>query len=223
MDDRDGRDQFDGFDDMEDLELRDDELAGALRRHADRLTGPLDAEAALETVHRRGRTYRRRRLVATTFGAAAAAALVVAGLVVVSGDDRELLRAPATQPALPSDPAPSTPSTGPSTVASPSTSMTTTPAPPTTVAPGTPPSTPASSPASTPASTAPYSSRGGDIRVRLDDGTIALAEPPAPEPGWTALVQDDGPTRVRVRFERGDERAEIRVDLEGGRLVPRIT
>ena len=43
-----------------------------------------------------------------------------------------------------------------------------------------------------------------------------------PAPGWSYRVDDDGPTRVRVRFERDGQRSEIRVDLEGGGLVPEI-
>ena len=49
-----------------------------------------------------------------------------------------------------------------------------------------------------------------------------LATAPTPSPGFTPSVDDNGPDRVRVRFERDDQRTEIRVDLEDGRLVPRI-
>jgi hypothetical protein len=67
-----------------------------------------------------------------------------------------------------------------------------------------------------------YEGIGGSITVRLSGGTVTLASAPTPSPGFTVRVDDDGPDRVRVRFERDDERTEIRVELEDGRLVPTI-
>ena len=68
-----------------------------------------------------------------------------------------------------------------------------------------------------------YDSTGGSISVRMDGGVLAIDGEPRPTPGWSVRVDDDGPTRVRVRFERDDRRSEIRIDLVDGRLEPRIT
>ena len=59
--------------------------------------------------------------------------------------------------------------------------------------------------------------------MRLADGRIVLAGDPVASDGWTVRIDDNGPTRVRVRFEAGSQRSEIRVDLEDGSLVPLIS
>ncbi len=58
--------------------------------------------------------------------------------------------------------------------------------------------------------------------VTSTGGAVALAVDPSPSSGWTYRIDDDGPTRVRVRFERDGQRSEIRVELRDGRLVPEI-
>ena len=67
-----------------------------------------------------------------------------------------------------------------------------------------------------------YDSAGGSITVRAADGQIALVGEAAPAAGFTAHVYDNGPDRVRVRFESATTESEIRVDLIDGRLVPTI-
>ena len=78
---------------------------------------------------------------------------------------------------------------------------------------------PATSPMPPPAPTpARYDSTGGSISVRIAGGVLVIDGEPRPAPGWSVRVDDDGPTRVRVRFERDDRRSEIRIDLVDGRL-----
>lgn len=198
-------------------------LAASLRRHADELAGPIDTEAALAEVRRRGAARRRRRQVTSAALAVAAAAVAVVAGTVVLGDDRQTVRTPAaaTGPA----------SSGPATTVASTTSAPVTTVTPTTntVPPPTPtaPSLPASSaPSSSPTTVAPtvarYDSVGGSISVRVVDGVVRLDGDPMPSSGWTYRVDDDGPDRVRVRFERDSERSEIRVELVGGQLLPEI-
>ncbi len=94
----------------------------------------------------------------------------------------------------------------------PATTVPVQPVPPPTAPPTTAPS----------ASTETYDGIGGSITVRLSGGTVALVGDPSPAPGYTTRVDDNGPDRVRVRFERDDARTEIRVEVEGGELVPEI-
>ena len=190
----------------------DDELGSALRRRADELTGPLDVDTALTAVVDRGRARRRWRTVATTLTAAAAAIAVVVGIATLGRDDGGVVR-PAATPPTPSASAVA-PTTVPATTATvtavdtaPSPTVPTTTAPPTSAAP----------------TITPFTSVGGSIEVRLADGRIDLAGDPVASDGWTVRIDDNGPTRVRVRFEDGSRRSEIRVDLEGGSLVPRIS
>ncbi len=227
--------------------MDDDDLAAALRGHADALTTDLDVDAAWRDVAHRARARRRWRSAATTLGVAAAAVAVIVGVVAVGGRDREVLRAPATQPTSPVStllPATTGPSTVPSTTAPPATA-----APSTTVAPS--PTTPVPAvvppPTTTPTtvsttvprtdlprvqitvvtppspSTSTYSANGGSITVRLAGGQLTLDGDPLPASGWSVRIDDNGPDRVRVRFEMGDQRSEIRVDLVDGQLVPRVT
>jgi hypothetical protein len=200
-------------DDLHDDDLHDDELARALHQHAVELTGGLDVADALASVQQRGRARRRRRVIVTGVGAAAASIVLVAGLLAVASDDRELVRAPATEPTV----APTT-TLPPSTTTPPTTTVTTA----TTVPPATTPTTTPPSVATAP-EVRTYESTGGSIRVHHADGAIALDGEPVPNSGWTARIEDNGPNRVRVRFERGNEHSEIRVDLVNGQLVDRIS
>ena len=70
----------------------------------------------------------------------------------------------------------------------------------------------------------PTSSIGGSITVRVADGQISLVgDRRTPTAGWSTRIDDNGPDRVRVRFELDDRRSEIRVDLIDGEPVERIT
>ena len=81
-------------------ELDDRELAAALRSRADELTTDVvDTDAALEAVRRRSRTRRRWRGAGGGVLAAAAAAVGVLVVASVAGDD-EVVRSPATAPAV---------------------------------------------------------------------------------------------------------------------------
>jgi hypothetical protein len=181
-------------------ELDDRELAAALRGRADELTaGVVDTEAALDVVRHRGRSRRRWRAATAGVLAAAAASVGVLAVTSVTGDD-QVVRTPATSPVVDTTTLPPT-------------------APPTTLAPST------TSPSTTEV-TAPtlvtYDSTGGSITVRLAGGAITLAEDPVAAPGFSVRIDEDGPDRVRVRFERDEQRSEIRVELENGVPVPEI-
>ena len=219
-----------------DDELHDDDLRAALQRRADALTGPLDTEGALWAVRSRARRRARTRVLTTTVAAltAAAVAVVVVGSVV--RDERTTLRTPASPSDVPVT-APPTASTAPASTTPPSTlppapttsPLTIPPAPvppattPTTATPGAiaAPQAPTTTPAVAPA-TRTFASRGGSIVVRHGSGTIVLDADPSPSNGWTYRIDDNGPRRVRVRFESADARSEIRIDLEGDELVPTI-
>ena len=126
------------------------------------------------------------------------------------GNDSAGLGVPSTAP--PSTPGPtSTNSTTATSSSTPTTSATA----------GTPATQPRPTPAAPSAST--YTSAGGSIVVTLANGAVSLADDPSPSPGWSYRIDDDGPSRVRVRFERDGQRSEIRVDLQGDQLVPDIT
>jgi hypothetical protein len=208
----------------------DDMLDTALRQHADRLTaGVIDVPADYDAVARRARARRGRWMAVATSVAAAAA---VAGVLVVASatGDRATIRSPATAP-IPAPPLATSPSptstvptpteptpTAPPLTTSPATStIAPLPATPPATLPAAPPTVPAAEP-----TTETYEGIGGSITVRLSGDTLILATAPVPAAGFTASVDDNGPDRVRVRFERDDQRTEIRVDLEDGRLVPRI-
>ncbi len=223
------------MDHHDDLALEDDEIGAALRHHAGEISGPLDVVVALSEVLARSRSRRRWRKVVITAGTTAAAVVTGAlGLVVLGPDQRDVLRGPATQPgpqtAPPSvtatfDPLPAT--TGSVNVGS-TTPATSPVGPSASSAPAPPASAPTAAPSLQPADTAAgpvtarYSSVGGSIVVRVTNRQIALDSDPVPVSGWSARIDDNGPTRVRVRFEAGERRSEIRVDLVDGVLAPRI-
>lgn len=89
-------------------------------------------------------------------------------------------------------------------------------------------STPSSSPATTTPATNPpapitntYSGVGGSITVRLQNGSLTLVSYNAAA-GFTADVQKSSGSRVEVRFESNDQRTDIRVDIVGNGMSPRI-
>lgn len=58
-------------------------------------------------------------------------------------------------------------------------------------------------------------SKGGLVVVSYRPGEVRL-ESVAPTPGFTYEIDDEGPPEVRVEFEGGDVRVEIRVRWDGG-------
>jgi hypothetical protein len=200
-------------------EFEDSELSAALRERAARTHLPLDTGAAFESVRHRARRRRIRNGVATGIGAAAAVAAIAIGVGAVTSD-RDTVRTPATATPETRAVVPP-PTTGPATTDDPtsttythSTTTTTTPRTTTTTA----RTTTTTGPPATPI-TRTYESAGGSITVQLADGRIALVGEAAPAAGFTAHVYDNGPDRVRVRFESDTDEAEIRVDLVDGRMV----
>jgi hypothetical protein len=200
-------------------DVADPDLAELLGRYADDLTGRVDVEAALEVVQRRARSRRRWRVATSTLTAAAAAVVLVAGTATLVDDDQVTVRSPdatgvAAAPSVASTAGPTVPTdtTTPATVA-------TTPptAPPTSL-----PASPGVAPTTQPATTTTFAAIGGSIVVRLAGEAVALDREPSPAPGWTVRIDDAGPTRVRVRFERDGQRSEIRVEVRDGELVPQV-
>ena len=201
-------------------EFEDSELSAALRERAARTRLPLDAGQAFESVRHRARRRRIRNGIAAGVGGVAAVAAIAIGVGAVTSD-RDTVRTPATAP--------------PETRAV---------VPPPTIGAGDHrrldlddvhpldhdhhhssddhddrrSTTTTTGPAATPV-TRTYESVGGSITVRLADGRIALVGEAAPAAGFTAHVYDNGPDRVRVRFESDADEAEIRVDLIDGRMV----
>ena len=178
---------------------------------------PLDVGQAFESVRHRARRRRIRNGIAAGIGGAAAVAAIVIGVGTVTSD-RDVVRTPATAPpetgaVVPtptSEPATTVDST--STTYTHSTTATTSPRRTTTTTTATTTVRPAATPRT-------YESVGGTITVRLVDGRIVLVGDPAPAAGFTPHVYDNGPDRVRVRFESATDDVEIRVDLVDGRLV----
>ena len=54
--------------------------------------------------------------------------------------------------------------------------------------------------------------------VSYRPGEVKL-ESIAPTPGFTYRIDDQGPQEVRVRFESGEVKAEVRVRWEGGLVI----
>ena len=191
------------------MDDRDDRrVSAALRRRADALDiGDIDAAAT--SVRRRAGRQRALRVGAMVLSVGV---LAVAGVVAVRSLDgqQEVVRTPATTP-----PVVTTLPPAPPTTLSPTTT-----APPTTV-PGTAAQTSAAS-GTTSTRRAEYDSLGGSITVEQVGSTIRLVGEPEPFGGYSVEVEDDGPDRVRVRFESGERRSRITVELVDGTLVPRI-
>jgi hypothetical protein len=202
-------------------EFEDSELSAALRERAARTRPPLDVGQAFDSVRHRARRRRIRNGVATGIGGAAAVVAIAVGVGALSSD-RDVVRTPSTAPPETGAVVPSPTSEPATTVDSTATtyarSTTTTTTPRTTTTTG---RTTTTGPTAAPI-VRTYESVGGSITVRATDGRIALVDDPASAEGFTAHVYDNGPDRVRVRFESDTDEAEIRVDLVDGRLVPTI-
>ncbi|MEQ1703296.1 MAG: hypothetical protein ABMA25_24580 [Ilumatobacteraceae bacterium] len=89
-------------------------------------------------------------------------------------------------------------------------------------------STPATNPPATnpPATNPPapvdktFSSEGGSITVRLQNGSLTLLAT-NPASGYTPETRKNGGTRVEVRFDNGTDTIDIRIDLINGEMVQR--
>ena len=186
----------------------DHQLTAALRRRADALdVGDIDVAAT--SVRRRAGRQRAFRVGATVLSFAVVA---IAGVVAIRSLDggQEVVRSPATPPppvvtTVPpasTTPAPSTVTASPTTVIG-----TVTPTPPTTVTFG---------------RRAGFGSLGGGITVEKVGDRIRLVGQPEPAEGYAFEVEDNGPNRVRVRFDNGERRSRITVELVDGAWVPRV-
>lgn len=213
-----------------------------LRSRLERLAGPgPDASSAYADVRRRVRTARRRRSALAVGGAGTAVVALIA-LAVTSGDgrsERRISPAETGPPASVDDAAPG--KTGTTTTARPAPTSgvpvielpvptdiaPSSSASPPSVAPGTtagtvsPPASATPPPASSISITRSYESIGGRITVRLGARVVGLVSFETTT-GFTARIDDDGPERVRVRFESPDHESRIEVEAVGGDLVPRI-
>jgi hypothetical protein len=67
-----------------------------------------------------------------------------------------------------------------------------------------------------------FSSVGGSITVSVTDGVLSLTSN-SPAAGFSAEVQDNGPSRVEVRFSDGQTEWRIRIELGSGGLTSEIT
>jgi hypothetical protein len=73
-----------------------------------------------------------------------------------------------------------------------------------------------------PAGDQSFSSVGGSITVTVANGALSLASS-TPAAGFGAEVDDNGPSRVEVRFTDGQTEWRIRVELAGGGLTSEVT
>jgi hypothetical protein len=229
---------------MSDFDTFDDDLAVALQRRVPQVEAAgIGTASAHDAVVARAHGIRRRR--AGIAGAATLAAVIAGGVALLNGDANDTL-APATAPSTATAPdivSPTSTSEVPtSTVPRPSTTgdsvatFITVPVPPVTAAASTgvetvppttaPPSTSSSSTSSTVATQAPapstetHDSSGGSITVTWNGSALSL-DAVNPADGHTAEIEDNTPTRIRVRF-RGPAESRIEVRVENGEVTERI-
>jgi hypothetical protein len=189
---------------------------------------PADPDAVLDGLRpqlRRARTRHRAALGGLTAGVVAVVA--VAGFALTGGISNPNVKVPPATPApvpgpdrsMPTPPQPTTPTTpevtapggddgGSSTSGTSGTSGDDSPATPTT------------SPAP---QTQTFTSAGGSITVTLANGALSLAGV-SPAAGNTSHVNKNEAGRIEVEFFNSDEQriSRIRVDLDGGTMVPVI-
>ncbi len=80
------------------------------------------------------------------------------------------------------------------------------------------PTPPISGPSTT---TGTFSSLGGVVTASCTGTTAALVSA-SPQPGYRVEVDDNGPARVRVRFESGARTSDVRVTCPAGQPVPDV-
>jgi hypothetical protein len=187
---------------------------------------PGDPDAVLGALRPRYRRAKRRhQMVAAGASALAIVAIVGVGAVALTsgGSGSRNVRVPAANSSVPSrettttapvNPAPTTPpqpsgdtgATGGGTAGSGSGSGV---APTATVAPSA-------------SSTKTYSSAGGSVTVKLENGALSIVSTKAAS-GYTEARHDTGPDRVEVRFTNATTEWRIRVDLVNGEMVEETT
>ncbi len=211
------------FDDFDDPQLR-----STLQRAA----GPApDLHVALAAVSSRAKRIQRRRTVSV---AATSLGLVVAAVAIVARPlDHDVKVTPGTDvnhvsTTVPVTTSPTTPAPRPS--APPATPAVTNPI--ATRAPGTSVDDhgAASGRSGTSAGsnaagneTQTYSSEGGSVTVRLQNGAVRIVAGPSAASGFQASVIDRGPDRVRVEFDTSGRRSRITVTAAGGHLVGQVS
>jgi hypothetical protein len=221
---------------MSDFDPFDEELAAAMRRRSPAIDASgLSTATAHDAVLARAHHIRRRR--AGIAGGVSLIAITALGFVVFDGGaDDTLVPAsdPSTTVSIPPTIAPSTtapeissttiPPNAPTTTLPRVTATTVTPATtstptappvtttvPTTVAPTAPPPAP---------TTETVPSSGGSITYRWNGTSLTLVSTD-PAPDHTSDIEDESPTRLRVRFE-GPNESRIEVRVEDGMPVVRI-
>jgi hypothetical protein len=170
-----------------------------------------------------------KRTVAVALWIVATLATTAVAYVAVNAAGAEVTDRPLTSVVATGDPAASA---GTSTTQRPATTAGTTGEGGTTASTGTtggstaPPSSSSTSSTAATATTlsvAPWQqttipSKGGLVIVSYRPGEVKL-ESVAPTPGFSYEIDDQGPPEVRVEFEGGDVRVEVRVRWEGGLIT----
>ena len=169
------------------------------------------------------RAKRRHQVVLAAGSAVAFAAIIGVGTAVLSagGADPSNVRVPAANSSAPNG------ATSTSSVPSPAP---TTPAQPTTpkganstdngATGGGSATATSAAPAAT--TTQSFSSDGGTITVKLENGALSILSSQAAA-GYSKELHDTGPDRVEVRFTNDKGEWRIRVDLVNGAMVPEIS
>jgi hypothetical protein len=209
-------------DDSFGFEPIDDEL----RRRLDAAgPHPGDPDATLGALRPRYRRAKRRHQLVLAAGAAGVIGVIIgAGAAVVStgGPDPQSVRIPAANSSTsttasvprPVDSTPAPPIAGPSGGDTGPTALTS-PSGPNGAA-----TTTSAAPAAPVTNT--YSSAGGTVTVKLENGALSIVSTQAAA-GYSEERHDVGPDRVEVRFTNSDGEWRIRVDLANGTMVPEIT
>jgi hypothetical protein len=214
----------------------DDELR---RRFADTGSPTSDPDLVLDSMRPRLERARTRRRAAMTGAVATLAVAVVAVSFALSGGGESSVRTPPASHSTVPRPDPSAPTTAPGGVTTPTVddhgggTGTTIPQPadtgPSTGAAGSGTGTsPGDGTPVTPTTAPPaseeqaYSSAGGSIVVLLSNGQVSLVSN-TPAAGYSAEIDDNGPSRVEVRFTSGQTEWRIRIELDSGALTSEIT
>lgn len=186
---------------------------------------PGDPDATLGALRPRYRRAKRRHQLVVAGGTAVAVvAILGVGTAVLGtgGSDPQRVRVPAANSSVPN---------GATSTTSPPNGAPTAPPNPTTTpgtggsdkaGTGTTGSTTATSTAPAEPTTHTYTSSGGSVVVKLDNGALSIVST-QPASGYTEERHDTGPDRVEVRFTNDTGEWRIRVDLVNGEAVEQTT